>query len=70
MFAVPDQISTMSEALLCSQVLNPLGSMGPVSLQPSTPPPLAVLTADHVMQKLQNILLWYAQTHIYAAFVE
>ena len=70
MFAVPDQISTMSEALLCSQVLNPLGSMGPVSLQPSTPPPLAVLTADHVMQKLQNILLWYTQTHIYAAFVE
>jgi hypothetical protein len=57
MFAVPDQISTMSEALFRSQVLNQLGTMGPVSLQPSTPPALAVLTAHHVIQTLQNVLL-------------
>jgi hypothetical protein len=57
----------MSEATFLSQVLNPLGTMGPVGLQPSTPPALAVLTADHVMKKLQNVLLRNAQPHIYAA---
>ncbi len=66
-FAVPGQISTMSEATFRSQVLNPLGSIGPVGLQPSTPPALADLTDDHVMQKLQNVLLRNAQPHIYAA---
>ena len=66
-FAVPGQISTMSEATFRSQVLNPLGTMGPVLLQPSTPPAHAILTDAHVMQKLQNILLRHAQPHIYAA---
>eukprot|EP01082_Thalassiosira_pseudonana_P008583 g7454.t1 g7454 contig24:664387-665715(-) len=57
----------MSEATFRSQVLNPLGTMGPVLLQPSTPPAHAILTDAHVMQKLQNILLRHAQPHIYAA---
>jgi hypothetical protein len=66
-YAFPGQISTMSEATFRSQVLNPLGTMGPVLLQPSATPALAVSTADHVMQKLQNIFLQNAQPHIYAA---
>jgi hypothetical protein len=57
----------MSEATFCYQVLNPLGTMGPIGLQPSTPPALAVSTADHVMQQLQNAFLQNAQPHIYAA---
>jgi hypothetical protein len=66
-YAVPGQISTMSRATFRSQMLNPLGTLGLVGLQPSTPPATAVLSADHVMQKLQNILLQNARPHIHAA---
>ncbi|ACI64211.1 predicted protein [Thalassiosira pseudonana CCMP1335] len=49
-YAVPGQISTMSRATFRSQMFNPLGTLGLVGLQPSTPPATAVLSADHVMQ--------------------
>lgn len=55
-FAVPGQITDMAKALFRSQVINPLGTMGPVFLQTFTPLALAVVSADHVMQKLLNVL--------------
>jgi hypothetical protein len=57
----------MTEALFHSEVLNPRRTIGPVFLQPSTPPALAAVSSDCVMLKLQNVLLLNASPHISAA---